>query len=82
MDGFTLFTEGNDLNITIGTPSPLGEPCELLQACGSVTPIELSANFPDTMFLDVFGTARVYGTHASGAELAITKSSALTDDET
>lgn len=79
MDGFTLFTEGN---ITIGTPSPLGEPCELLQACDDAVPIELSDNFPDTMLLNLFGTVMIYGNHASGAELVITKASALTDEDT
>lgn len=81
-DGFTMFTEGNDLNITVGTPSPLGAPCAALQACDDAVPIELSDNFPDTMLLSFAGTTLIYGTHASGAELVITKATGLTDAET
>ena len=82
-DGFTMFTEGNDLSITVGTPLPgLGSPCEILQACDDAVPIALSDNFPDTMPLEFAGTIVIYGTHATGAELAITKSSSLTEDET
>jgi hypothetical protein len=81
-DGFTMFTEGNELNITIGTPSPFGPACELLQMCDAVEPIALSDNFPDTTLLDVAGTVTISGTHASvDAELVITKASALTPDE-
>ena len=81
MDGFTMFGPGNELNITIGSPSPLGAPCEILQACDDAEPIALSDNFPDTMILDLFGTISIWGTHATGAELVITKGSALTDQE-
>ncbi len=81
-DGFTMFTEGNDLNITVGSPSPLGAPCEALLACDEVAPISLSDNFPDTMLLEFAGTILIYGTHATGAELVITKSTALTPEET
>lgn len=81
-DGFTMFTEGNELNITIGTPSPFGPACELLQMCDAVEPIALSDNFPDTTLLDIAGTVTIYGTHTSvDAELVITKVSALTPDE-
>lgn len=81
-DGFTMFMEGNELNITITTPSPLGPPCELLQLCDTAEPIALSANFPDTTSLDVAGTVLIVGTHLSvDAELVITKLSALTPDE-
>ncbi len=77
-----MFTEGNELNITIGTPSPFGPACELLQMCDAVEPIELSDNFPDTTLLDIAGTVTISGTHASvDAELVITKVSALTTDE-
>ena len=76
-----MFTDGNDLNITVGTPSPLGLPCEVFQACDDAMPIDLSSNFPDTMILDFVGTVMIWGTHATGAELIITKASALTDDE-
>lgn len=82
LDGFTMFTEGNDLNITVGTPSPIGPPCAALLACDDAVPIELSDTFPDTMFLSFAGTTLIYGTHASGAELVITKATALTDAET
>lgn len=81
-DGFTMFTEGNELNITIGTPSPFGPACELLQMCDAVEPIALSDNFPDTTLLSIAGTVTISGTHMSvDAELVITKVSALTPDE-
>ena len=82
MDGFTMFTEGNELNITITDPSPLGPACEILMMCDQAEPIALSDNFPDTTLLEMAGTVTISGTHASvDAELLITKLSALTDDE-
>ncbi|MEM9892118.1 MAG: hypothetical protein AAF962_14735 [Actinomycetota bacterium] len=81
-DGFTLFTEGNQLNITIGTASPYGTPCELLNMCDQALDEPFSANFPDTRMIEVAGTVTIWGTHASeDAELIITKPSALTTDE-
>ena len=63
----------------------MGPPCELMQACDEVEPIDLSDNFPDTTFLDFMdmGTTTIHGTHISvaEAELVITKASALTPDE-
>ncbi|MEL7157044.1 MAG: hypothetical protein AAFN30_10635 [Actinomycetota bacterium] len=82
MDGFTLFTDGNQLNLTIGTASPFGPPCEVLNLCDQSTPISLSGNFPDTERIEIAGTVTIWGSHpATGAELIITKPSALTDDE-
>jgi len=82
LDGFTLFTDGNELNITIGTPSGLPSPCEMLQACDDAVPIQLSDNFPDTMSFELVGTITIWGTHKnSDAELVITTFSALTDEE-
>lgn len=82
LDGFTLFTEGNQLNITIGTPTPFGSPCEALQACDSATPITLSGEFPDTMSISLGGAIIIWGTHKSvEAELVVTNTSALTDEQ-
>lgn len=82
LDGFTLFAEGNQLNITLGTPSPFGPPCELLNMCEQATPQVFSANFPDTAAIDIGGTVTIWGNHASSeAELVITKPSALTDED-
>lgn len=81
-DGFTLFTEGNQLNITIGTASPYGTPCELLNLCDQALDELFSANFPDTQMIEVAGTVTIWGSHATkDAELIITKPSPLTDDE-
>ena len=78
LDGFTLFTTGNELNITIGTPSPLGPPCEILQACDEAEAIALSDNFPDTMQFSIAGTVTIWGTYKnSDAELVITSLTAL-----
>lgn len=82
LDGFTLFTDGNQLNITIGTPSPFGSPCEALQACDSATPIALGGEFPDTMSISLAGAVLIWGTHKSvEAELVVTNTSALTDEQ-
>lgn len=82
LDGFTLFTSGNTLNITIGTPSGFGAPCELLGACDAAEAIALSDNFPDTMSFELAGTVTIWGTYVnSDAELVITSVTALSDDE-
>lgn len=82
MDGFTLFTDGNQLNLTIGTPSNAPSACEALQLCNDAVPISLSDNFPDTMSLEIVGTVTIWGTYKnSDAELVITSLSALTDDD-
>ena len=83
LDGFTMFPEGNDPNVTIGTPSPLGSPCDLLGAlCDGVAPVLLSDNFPDTMQFEIGGSVTIFGTYKdSDAELIITSFDALTDDE-
>ncbi len=81
LDGFTLFTEGNQLNITVGTPSPI-QPCEVLQLCDSAEAINLSDQFPDTKMIEIAGTVMIWGRHASvDAEVVITNLTALTDDE-
>ncbi len=81
-DGFTVFTEGNQLNITIGTPSPLGGPCDIGGLCDDIQPIDLSDNFPDTMIAQIVGLPMVYGTHASvDAELIITHAQPFSDEE-
>ncbi len=82
LDGFTVFTDGNQLNITIGTPSPLGPPCEILGACDQAEAIALSDQYPDTHLFSLAGTVTIWGNHATAdAELVITKPSALTDDD-
>ena len=82
IDGFTLLTEGSDLNITVATPSPLGPPCELLGICDGAEPIELSGNFPNTAAVTFTGAVTIWGAHHSvAAEVVVTKTSALTPDE-
>lgn len=55
--------------------------CELLQACDQAQPLDLGSNF-NVEFVELAGIPIVYGTHASvDAELAITTSSALSDDD-
>ena len=82
LDGFTMFTQDTDLTISISTPTPLGTPCELMQACDEVEPIALGNNFPDTTLLDFMGTITIHGTHTSvDADLVVSKASALTPDE-
>ena len=82
LDGFTLFTDGNQLNITIGTPSDLPSPCEVLLACDDATPVSLSDNFPDTMQVELVGTVTIWGTYKdSDAELVITSLEPLTPED-
>lgn len=82
LDGFTMFAVGNDLEITISTPTPLGTPCELMGMCDEAQPIALSDNFPDTILLDVFGMQSIEGTHVDGqAVLYVTKPTPLTEQE-
>ena len=81
MDGFTLFTEGNELNITIGTPSPISA-CQVLNACDSAEEIALSDQWPGTQLFEIAGTVTIWGRHATAdAEVVITKLSAVTDEE-
>ncbi|MCP5032409.1 MAG: hypothetical protein GY939_11435 [Actinomycetia bacterium] len=82
LDGFTLFTEGNALNITIGTPSGFPAPCEVFNACDEAVAIDLSDNFPDTMQWEIAGTVSIWGTYKdSDAEMVITNPQPLTNDE-
>ncbi len=83
LDGFTLFKPGNPggLEITIGTPSPFGPPCELLQACDGTEPIDLSSNFDTTVF-ELGGVPFISGTHKTvEAEVVVTTTSPLSDSE-
>lgn len=83
MDGFTLFKAGNPggVEITIGTPSPLGAPCELLQTCDGVEAIELGSNFEMSVF-EMAGVPFIYGTHKTvEAEATVTTATALSDAE-
>ena len=81
IDGFTLFTEGNELNITVGTPSPI-QACEVLQACDTAVPIDLGAQWPNAQQFELAGTVTIWASHASAdAEVVITKLSALTTEE-
>ena len=43
LDGFTMFTQDTDLTISIATPTPLGAPCEVMQACDEAEPIAFTA---------------------------------------
>ncbi|MEM9465072.1 MAG: hypothetical protein AAGA90_06850 [Actinomycetota bacterium] len=81
IDGFTLFTDGNELNITVGTPSPI-QACEVLQACDAAVAIDLGPQWPGGQQFELAGTTTIWASHASvPAEVVITKLSALTDDE-
>ncbi|MEM9654535.1 MAG: hypothetical protein AAGA65_20755 [Actinomycetota bacterium] len=83
MDGFTLFQPGTagGLEITIGTPSPLGSPCELMQACDQVEPLDLGPIFSVEVF-EIAGIPFVSGSHVNvEAELAVTKAGPLTDED-
>ncbi|MGH1490435.1 MAG: hypothetical protein ACRBK7_13785 [Acidimicrobiales bacterium] len=83
LDGFTLFKSGNPggLEITVGTPSPFGRPCEMLQACDGVEAIDLGANF-DTEIFEMAGVPFIFGTHKTiEAEVSVTSASALSDDD-
>ncbi len=81
LDGFTLFKPENPggIEITIGTPSPIGSPCEVLQLCETAESIDLGDNF-DMTVLDV-GVPLIYGTHKTvAAEAAVAMTSPLTDE--
>ena len=81
VDGFTLFTEGNELNITVGTPSPI-QACEVLQACDTAEPVDLGAQWPGGQRFDFAGTTTIWASHATvDAEVVVTKVTALSDDE-
>jgi hypothetical protein len=83
LDGFTLFQAGNPggLEITIGTPSPFGPPCEMLQACDSAQSIDLGSTF-DMQVFEMAGVPLIFGTHKSvEAEAAVTTISALTEEQ-
>jgi hypothetical protein len=82
MDGFTMFTQDTDLEISIATPMPFGTPCELLQACDTTEPIAVGGAFPDTTLMNFMGSITIHGAHVSvDAELVVTKATALTPDE-
>lgn len=83
MDGFTLFDPANPsgLQITIGSPSPLGPPCEALQLCDEQRAIDLGATF-NMMVVEVAGVQFVYGNHESvEAEAVIVTATALSDED-
>ena len=81
IDGFTLFTEGNELNITVGTPSPI-QVCEVLQACDSAEPVDLGAQWPGGQQFEIAGTTTIWARHATvDAEVVITKLSEITAEE-
>ena len=80
LDGFTLFMDNNPggIEITIGTPSPLGPPCEVFGDCDTVEELDLGNTF-DVFVLDV-GVPLIYGTHKTvEAELSVVTFSALSD---
>lgn len=81
LDGFTLFEpDGGDLEITVGTPTPLGPPCQVLQMCEDAEPIDLGAN--TTMSVIDFGVPIIYGTHDTvEAEIAVTTTSELSPEQ-
>ncbi len=82
LDGFTVFKNGYQLEITIGTPSPLGGPCDIPGLCDEAEPIDLSSNFPDTQIAVVAGVPVLWGNHATvDAELVITHLQPLSDDD-
>lgn len=83
LDGFSLFKPENagGIEITIGTPSPIGPVCEVMQTCDQTQPLDLGANF-NVEFFEFGGIPFVFGTHVSvEAELAVTSASALSEDD-
>ncbi len=80
LDGFTLFMPQNPggIEITVGTPSPLGSPCEALSMCDAAESIDLGDNF-DMVLLNV-GVPLIYGTHKTvEAEAAVVMTAQMTD---
>ncbi len=81
LDGFTLFEPGGPgLEITVGTPSPIGPPCQALQLCDEAEPIDLGST--TVMSVVDFGVPIIYGTHATvDAEIVVTSFAPLTPDQ-
>ncbi len=79
VDGFTLFNPAQPgFEITVGTPSELGSPCEILQFCDMAEPIDLGDN--TTMSVVDLGVPIIFGTHNSvDAEISVIAPTALTD---
>lgn len=83
LDGFTLFKPENPggIEITIGTPSPLGVPCEALQMCDQAETIDLGSNF-DMQQVEMLGVPLIFGTHTTvDAEVSVVTLEALSDDD-
>lgn len=80
-DGFTLKSSTSDLEITIGSLSPIG-PCDFEGICENVMPVEL-AGFDDAITFEQFGVASgVFGNSAEfGASLTVTKIGPMITDE-
>jgi len=79
-DGFTLKSSDSELEVTIGSKSPVG-PCDFEGICGDLTPVDISG-FSDAMKYDQFGVAGgIVGSHdVFEADLAVTVIGALTDE--
>jgi hypothetical protein len=80
---FTLYTDGNTLNLTIGTSQGMSS-CSIIPTCSS-EPIELSSKFTDTVkfIQSMIGSEEIIGTYKSDPKIKflVTSNDALSTDE-
>jgi hypothetical protein len=81
-DGFTLFSEQSDVEISVMNSLPIGSPCELLAGlCENETPVDIPG-FSDAIQFEISGLGQMYGTHDEyEADLVVTKSGLFSDDD-
>ncbi len=88
VEGFTLFADGASvgspglgIEITIGSLGSLPAPCEALERCDEVEPIDLGSTFETTMF-DLADVPIISGRHTSiDADVSITAIEPLSPDD-
>jgi hypothetical protein len=80
-DGFSMFTEGTDLVISVSTPSPVGT-CDIEGICSNVTPVDIPG-FSDAVSYDIAGVAGgISGSHDIYAvDLLVDRGRVLTADD-
>ena len=80
---FTLYTDGNTLNLTIGTSQGMSS-CSVIPTCTS-EPVELSGKFTNTVKLiqPMFGSEEFTGTYVGDPKIKflVTSNDALSEDE-
>lgn len=80
---FTLYTDRNTLNLTIGTSQGMSS-CSIIPTCSS-EPIELSSKFTDTVKFtqSMIGSEEITGTYMSDPRIKflVTSNDALSADE-